>query len=47
MEKTAIFLGMKITFISDKGSWKNRSIGLLAKNLLKKQQKKRQWRQLL
>jgi methionyl-tRNA formyltransferase len=36
MEKTAIFLGMNITFLSDKGSWKNASIAALAQRLGKK-----------
>ena len=39
MEKTGIFLGMKITFLSDNGSWKNAAISTLAKNLRKKRHK--------
>ena len=36
MKKTAIFLVMKITFISDKGSWKNNAILDLVQKLRKK-----------
>ena len=39
MKKTAIFLVMKITFLSDEGSWKNEAIGLLVKKLRKNQHK--------
>src|SRR5882724_11385012 len=39
MGKTAIFLGMKITFISDKGSWKNIAILGLAQTLRKRRHK--------
>jgi len=36
MEKTGIYLEVKITFLSDKGSWKNAAIALLARKLRKK-----------
>ena len=39
MEKTGIFLGMKITFLSDNGSWKNAMISVLAKKLRKNRHK--------
>lgn len=39
MEKSAIFLGMKITFISDAGSWKNGAILGLVRKLRKKRHK--------
>src|ERR1700690_3084288 len=39
MKKTAIFLVMKVTFLSDKGSWKNSAILGLIKKLRKKRHK--------
>ena len=38
-EKTAIFLVMKVTFLSDEGSWKNEAIGPLVKKLRKRRHK--------
>ncbi len=43
MEKTAIFLVMKITFLSDKNSWKNQMIAHLAQNLRRKGHKVGIW----
>jgi methionyl-tRNA formyltransferase len=39
MGKPAIFLGMKITFLSDKGSWKNKAILGLVQKLRKRRHK--------